>query len=161
MGYSVVIFPGALPNSTPAWTAVTGKPAIEINIGNPGSDANLVSEQAVREGFDRNKVQGFAYEIISPTEIEYTLIDWPIDVACTITKITTQLVGTGTATGNFKIGVTSITGASAIAMTTSQVGTVPTGANVLAQGNSFIFAPTGISVGVTSIRVTVRYTRAN
>lgn len=34
------------------WSSVTGKPTIQTTVGDPGSDSNLVSEQAVREAVE-------------------------------------------------------------------------------------------------------------
>lgn len=144
-----------------AWGDITGKPTIQTTVGNPGSDANFVSEQAVREMQNRNKVQGFAFSIEAPEAREYVITDdWPMDVDCEIIEITSRGVGGG-ATADWKIGSTSITGASAIDVTTSAVETAPSAANVLVEGNALSVTLSDVDELCTEIRFTVKYERDN
>ena len=157
---SIIITPGGGSGGSAAWGDITGKPTIATTVDDPGSDSNLISEQAVREALDLLKVQGLAFTIEAGENKEYFIsTDWPVDVACLITKITTDATS-GTATANFKINSTSITNASAVAISSTEVATVPSGANTISQGDSLSVTLSSVSDPV-DITVTIRYERAN
>lgn len=164
MGFEVLVPPASAGGGATDWGSITGKPPVQTVIGDPGSDSNFVTEQAVRELVDKTETSGFAFTITGPEAREYPITDdWPILPACTITRITTRAQDTTpntTATAAFKINGTNITNASAVAVTETELGTVPSGANVLAQGNALSVALSDI-VGTGEIYVTIWYTRAH
>lgn len=161
MSISIVIPPSGSGGGATSWDQLTGKPAIATTIGDPGSDGVIAGEQAVRESLDKNKTQGFSFSIEVPEAKQYIITDdWPVDVNCTITEITSKGVGGG-CTADWKIGSTSIEGASAISVTTSELETVPTDDNVLAEGDELSVTLSSVDEGCTEVRFTVKYERAN
>jgi len=144
-----------------AWVDITGKPAIATAIADPGSDSVIAGEQAVRESLNKNKTQGFSWVHELPEDGNHVVTDdWPIDVNCLITEITSKGIGGG-ATAGFKINGVAITNASAISVTTSELETVPSGANVLSEGVELSYDLASVAVECTAIRFTVKYERAN
>lgn len=164
MGFEVIMPPpstGGGGGGPVAWADITGKPAIATTISDPGSDTVLAGEQAVRESLNKVKTFGFSWVHELPAEGNHVVTDdWPVDVNCTITEITTKGIGGG-ATVGFKINGTNITNASAIAVTTSELETVPSGANVMSEGIELSYDISALDEECTAIRFTVKYERAN
>ncbi len=107
---------------------------------------------------DAVKVQGFSFTIEPVNGEETTIVQsWPIDVDCPITHIAVE-TKTGTVTLNFKIDGVSVTGASAVAGSTTEATVVPSGTNVLTQGSRLSVLPSSV-VGATEVAISVRYER--
>lgn len=116
-----------------AWADVTGKPTILTEVSDPGSDAALPTEQAVRESLDVVAKGGIGFGASAPSDLAYVITD-DSPIAGTITKCTYKS-RSGTITANIRINGVSVTGLDALSITSSRTSTAATAANTLAEGD--------------------------
>lgn len=116
-----------------------------------GTAQTTANAAAVKAG------QSFCMTFYVPTVADGDLVKIPVDVACTITKVS-AVSAAGTTTLTPKIGSTPMTNG-ALNVTTTKGSSSPSAANAAAQGNDLVFTASSTS-SCTGLAVTVTYTRA-
>jgi hypothetical protein len=140
--------------ATAAGNAQTSATSAATAAGNAQTTANAAqttaNAAAVKAG------QSFYLTFYVPTVADGDLVKIPVDVACTITKVS-AVSAAGTTTLTPKIGSTAMTGG-ALNVTTTKGSSSPSANNVAAQGNDLVFTASSSS-SCTGLAVTVTYTR--
>lgn len=139
------------------WSELTGKPAIQTTIGDPGSDANLVSEQAAREALNPFKFGGIGAYFAEPSNVEYIITDaCPIGGTITGAAFKTR---SGTVEATFRINGVAITGLTSLAASSTRATATATAARTVAAEDviSVLFVNGATPVDFTA---TLDFTRA-